>query len=110
MKTKTEDANQYVLEGEELHYWYSLDLITVGPRSVTDQVIAEAKAKIPPGTVFQHPKELHCTMFYNHYQGPDTLCERTRTNLYWDKQKRLQLQRNYSNQTDTCSTALMFHA
>ena len=54
-----EEVNQYVFEGEELHYWYSLDLLTSGPSSVRDTLITEVKAKIPPGTALQDPKS--CT-------------------------------------------------
>ena len=90
MKTKPEEANQYVLEAEELHYWYGLDLITGGPRSVTDQVIVEAKAKIPPCRLLQDPKERNCTIFYTHYIYEGTFFKEPSrcsalTNLYWDK-------------------------
>ena len=39
----------FVLEGQgPIRYWYSLDLTTTGPGSVTKPLIEKAKQRVPP--------------------------------------------------------------
>lgn len=64
-----DEVSQYVFEAEELHYWSGLYLVTRGPSSVTDKLIAKAKVKIPPGMVLQDSKSCtaQCTMIIIRY-------------------------------------------
>lgn len=84
-----------VLEGQlEPTYWYSLDLVTTGPSSVTSELSKLAVDKTSPRAQKQNPQDMHCTMLYNHIPGPDKDYERfffkklnsklKLTNVYWD--------------------------
>lgn len=85
-----------IMEGYgEPHYWYSLDLVNIGPASVTTSLIEKAKQKAAPHSDFMNLNDLHCTMYYKYTSGSDTEYERhfmrerqnqlTIKTLYWDK-------------------------
>ena len=57
-------------------YWYSLDLISTGPSSITLPLLKKEKENVSGELTCRSPDELHCTMYYKYTQGPDTTYEK----------------------------------
>lgn len=65
-------SDMYVIKGGgPPTYWYSLDLVTAGPRSITKPLVEKIDQLAPPMTQKQTPENMRCTMYYRHAPGPD---------------------------------------
>lgn len=98
----------HVYEGTKpVNYWYSLDLVTTGPASVTQNLIEKARKYVKLPSIVMDIEELHCTMYYRHAQGPDTAYEKL---FLKEKQTILSLKQLYWNKEGMCAASCQLTA